>query len=125
MKKCLGQPTAANVIIDNQGVRNGRLWQSPNFSQFPATDFRSPDRRVVHASRAEIGWLFPFFAALGLSTRVGQPVSEKSTQHQKPPRPVRSAHPVPNCLPIPLCPNPTNRSPVNCFYSLFVINNVV
>ena len=33
MKKCWGQPAAANVIFDKQGVRNGRLWQSPIFAR--------------------------------------------------------------------------------------------
>jgi hypothetical protein len=44
VKKCWGQPVAANVIIDKQGVRNGRLWQSPMFSQLPLTHF---PRQVV------------------------------------------------------------------------------
>jgi hypothetical protein len=38
VKKCWGQPAAANVIIDKQGVRDGRLWQSPIVSQLPVPD---------------------------------------------------------------------------------------
>jgi len=37
-EKFLGQPTAANGITDKQGLRNGRLWQSPIFSHLPVGD---------------------------------------------------------------------------------------
>ena len=42
VKKCLGQPTAANGITDKQGLRNGRLWQSPIFSDLSADFFLVP-----------------------------------------------------------------------------------
>ena len=61
-----GPKSFSDVYCPEQSAAEatGRKWGT-------ATDFRSPDRRVVHASRAEIGWLSPFFAALGLSPRAG------------------------------------------------------
>ena len=35
VKKCWGQPTAANGFTDKQGLKNGRLWQSLIFSHLP------------------------------------------------------------------------------------------